>query len=409
MAKAQATEPIEYETEDGAVISQDDLDAHIKARVDEVLKKSIKRPDLRVGDPVIESDEKAGFKTFNEFLYHCIQSECNGIQDKRMTHLKDWSDRIRGKAVGSDEYRAISNPDGGFLIPPGYSRMLLSTPNESDPIRSRAQMIRIEGTDNVTIPRRVDKDHTTQIGGGVTAYWTEETAAITSSKASYNQVKFQVHTLAALAYASERLLRYSAISQADIMARNFQDAINDKLFDAWLNGTGAGQPVGINNCDALVTVSAEASQAATTIVAENVLKMAARCYGYNNAFWLANHDTYVQLRTMAIATGTGGQLVWGDNLVEDKPPTLLGRPVYFSEYPATLGTVGDLLLVNPKEYGIGIASVNQAESIHVRFINDERAFRVTMDVDGQPLWEAAMTPKRGADTLSPFVNMATRS
>jgi hypothetical protein len=48
-------------------------------------------------------------------------------------------------------------------------------------------------------------------------------------------------------------------------------------------------------------------------------------------------------------------------------------------------------------------------STSVRFLYDERAFRWQMRVDGQPTWNSALTPLNGSNTLSPFVNLATRS
>jgi hypothetical protein len=49
--------------------------------------------------------------------------------------------------------------------------------------------------------------------------------------------------------------------------------------------------------------------------------------------------------------------------------------------------------------------MESASSMHVRFLNDEMAFRITFRVDGHALWNSALTPFKGTNTLSPFVTL----
>ncbi len=53
-------------------------------------------------------------------------------------------------------------------------------------------------------------------------------------------------------------------------------------------------------------------------------------------------------------------------------------------------------------------AMQQAASVHVRFIYDEMTFRLTYRVDGQPAWHTALTPYQGTQTKSPFVILAQR-
>ena len=41
-------------------------------------------------------------------------------------------------------------------------------------------------------------------------------------------------------------------------------------------------------------------------------------------------------------------------------------------------------------------------------VYDEHAFRMTMRLDGQSSWISALTPYKGANTLSPFVALESR-
>jgi hypothetical protein len=48
-------------------------------------------------------------------------------------------------------------------------------------------------------------------------------------------------------------------------------------------------------------------------------------------------------------------------------------------------------------------------SIHVRFMTNETTFRFIYRFNAQPIWNSAITPFKGSNTLSPFVALATRS
>jgi len=90
----------------------------------------------------------------------------------------------------------------------------------------------------------------------------------------------------------------------------------------------------------------------------------------------------------------------------------MGRPLILTEKAQALGTQGDIGLADFSQYYIGQKAgggLKTATSIHLRFDYDEVAFRFVMRYDGQPGWLSALTPRRGSNTLSPFVVLATRS
>jgi len=91
--------------------------------------------------------------------------------------------------------------------------------------------------------------------------------------------------------------------------------------------------------------------------------------------------------------------------------TLFGRPILPMEQCATLGTVGDIIYVAPRQYlTITKGGVEAAQSMHVQFITHEMTFRFNWRVNGQPIWGAALTPMSGSgNTLSPYVAVATRA
>ena len=90
--------------------------------------------------------------------------------------------------------------------------------------------------------------------------------------------------------------------------------------------------------------------------------------------------------------------------------TLLGRPIFFTEYCETVGTEGDIILGNWGEYldGMMTGGMMNASSIHVRFMANQTAFKFWMENDGRPWWTSPLTLKKGS-SLAPWVTLANRA
>lgn len=358
---------------------------------------------IAVVDPAVQwaSDPRRGFRSPREYILSVMEAGRGHQPDPRLLPL-------RQATVGSDEGRGISDPAGGFLVPVGFSPDLLKIMPEADPMAGLTTRIPM-GNPVIRIPARVDKNHTTSVSGGFTVTRRPETVAGTPSQATFEQVTMQANSLFGLSYVTEELLTDSPQSFAAILAAGFSDQFTAHLINERINGTGVGEFEGIMLCPCLVTVTAEQGQAARTILYENITKMWSRCWGKSKAVWLVNHDAMPQLMLLAHVVGTGGLPMWQPSAREGAPSTLFGRPCVETEYCATVGTTGDVILGNWSEYLEGLYEAPQsAESVHVRFVNHERAFKFWLRNAGAPWWKTALTPKNSTATLSPFVVLATR-
>ena len=165
------------------------------------------------------------------------------------------------------------------------------------------------------------------------------------------------------------------------------------------------------NAAAMVSVAKESGQAADTIVWENIVKMYARMLpgSLGRAVWIANNDTFPELATMALSVGTGGSAIWLNNGAVGPPMTILGRPVIFTEKASTVGDAGDITFVDFGYYLIGDRqAMSASSSAHFKFQNDLTAYRIIERVDGRPWLQSAITPVKGSNDLSPFVQIAER-
>jgi len=184
---------------------------------------------------------------------------------------------------------------------------------------------------------------------------------------------------------------------------NVPNELKFKVEDAFINGNGVGKPFGVLNSTALVSATrANASLIASADIA-NV--WARRWVGVQDYVWLINPDIQPQLQVMTLGNIPTYQ---PPGFLADSPHgRMLGRPVIETEYNPTLGTLGDLLLFSPSQYlAIQKGGIQSASSIHVQFTTDETAFRFVYRVDGEPLWDSALTPFQGSNTVSPYVGLA---
>lgn len=320
--------------------------------------------------------------------------------------------RLNAAATGAGE----SVPsDGGFLVQTDFSSEIIQRTYSIGDISSRVRRVPISPGSNGLAINAVDESSRVNGSryGGVQVYWEGEGNSPAAKKPKFRKMDLKLSKLFGLMYATDELLEDS-VAFGPIATQAFAEEINFAVEDAIWEGTGVGQPKGILSTAALVTVAKESGQANTTVNYQNVLKMWSRMWGRSrkNAAWFINQDVEPQLAQMSLAVGSSGgvPVYLPANGASDLPySTLFGRPVIPVEYASTLGAVGDISLYDLSQYlMIDKGGVKTDASIHVRFIYDETAFRITYRCDGQPVWDKPLTPFKGNNTLSPFVNLAAR-
>lgn len=350
-----------------------------------------------------EDDPKRGFKSHREFLAKVMDHGRFGRMDGRLKPL------YRASA-GSDEAGEYSDPNGGFLVPSGFSPDVLALQADGDPTAGLTRDLPMSAP-SVEINARVDKDHSTSVSGGLRVYRHAESTTLTSSRQNFEKITVTVAELIGLAHATESQVNDSPVSFQALVGDGFRDEFSAKVLNEKIRGTGTGgQFLGMLNSPALVTISKEAGQAADTIVTENIDKMAARCYRYSSpgTVYLANATIRPSLRALVRKVGTGGSVAAYFTTDANGQERLDGRPIFFTEFASALGDVGDLILTNLREYIEALyQGVQQAESIHARWENHERSYKFWLRNAGMPWWRSVLTPKNG-DTISPVVVIEAR-
>jgi HK97 family phage major capsid protein len=322
------------------------------------------------------------------------------------------SDELHAKAL---EWKKIQNSfgsvvpaDGGFLIPETLRADLLQLAMESSIVRSRAQIIPMSSL-AVPIPSVDETSRVSSVFGGIVAYWTEEGAAATESQAKFGRVRLEAKKLTVYSEAPNELVA-DAPAFGAFIATNMPRAAAFFEDDAFLNGSGVGEPLGVLNGTGVISTTRHAT---TGIDFDDVINVFTRLLpgSYDTAVWLCAPDTIPDLLKLVLPTGgTGNETVapplWlmGQSAVGGPPLTLLGRPLIVSEKVPANDAAGDLSLIDFSHYLVGDRQMLQATSSpHFKFSSDVTAYKITERVDGRPWVNTALTPKNSGATLSPYV------
>jgi HK97 family phage major capsid protein len=358
-------------------------------------------PRIEVKPPNVEQDPKCGFTDVQDMFRAVLNTGLSREVDDRLRPLA---------AAGSDEHGTYSDPHGGFLIPEQLMPGVLSTAPEVDPTAGLVRDVPME-VHQVSFNARVDKNHSSSVSGGLTVSREPETQAGTSSRMKFEQVKLEAKDLVGIAYVSERLIETSPVSIVALINAGFSDEFPSQILKEKIDGDGAGEAEGLLQAAATISVAKESGQAADTIKGANLVKMRKRQWRYGRSIWMANHDTYDTLATAHVSGTNDDVFLFKPGNGVDVPDTLLGRPIYFTEYCKTLGDKGDIINADWSQYlwGSVVSGLRQRESIHVRFLEMERTLQVYTCNDGRSWWKSALTPVNSSSTLSPFVTLAERA
>ncbi len=351
-----------------------------------------------------------GYGNFGQFALDVRQAAISKRPPERFIRGFEMAEQAAatgmGEAVGSD---------GGFFVPPDFAAAIFARVYDTDGLLARTDIYNI-ARNSIVFPRIDETSRATgSRAGGVQAYWVDEADSVTATKPKVGRLTMNLHKLMAFGRSTDELIEDSPVAIEQFLTKHFSDEINFLVGNSLVNGTGAGQPLGILNADCTVSVSKETGQSAATINATNILKMWSRMWSRSrtNAVWLINQDVEPQLYSMQIGTGVANQVVYmpPGGLSSSPYATLMGRPVLPVEFCSTLGTVGDIILWDGSQWVTAVkgGGPKSAVSMHLYFDTDEMAFRTTYRLDSQPWWSSPLTPFKGTNTQSPAVTLATRA
>lgn len=393
-----------------------ELSEQMQATVLEMFKRNGERPDGRrlnvaeKGGAYNAAAPGAGNKVWQSGgqMLHDVLTD-----PRKLT--KDQSARMAAYTDFTAAYSEKIPSEGGFLVPEEVRADIMARALEAAIVRPKAQVVPL-ATGRMKWPVT---DFTTEVGevyGGIVMSWLDEGQPIPETSGSFAALELVAHKLGGLASLPNELMRDASALEAWVR-QNMPNALMHFEDLGFLKGNGVKKPLGALHPDnpALIVVNDEGAAQQSGITWINALAMLARLLpeSFDEAQWIVTPDAIPEIFTMALPVGTGGSAVMiGDGGgAKALPTTLLGIPIHWSrKAPATLGTQGDISLVDLSKYVIGDAETMTLDaSEHSSFRSDKTDFRIIERVDGQPGLLAPLTPENGGPSLSAFVQLATRT
>lgn len=241
-------------------------------------------------------------------------------------------------------FRQVSNilqegvdADGGYLVPEEYDRRLIQTLSEENIMRHLGNVITTSGEHKINIAATKPA-----------AAWIEEGGALQFSDATFAQILLDAHKLHVAIKVTEELLYDSAFNLESYIIEQFGKALANAEEDAFLNGTGVGQPLGLF---ADVGGGHVAGTLTAALKADDVLDLISnlkRPYRKNASF-IMNDKTVAQIRKFK---DNNGAYIWQPSYQAGEPDRILGYSVHTSEYvPENAIAFGDYSYYNIGDRG----------------------------------------------------------
>lgn len=363
--------------------------------------------------PKKDDDQPASgkdFKNLGEFLCEVHDITFRGKPNRRIKSWRDSSEPDSGQHTGKNGWLESKDlvesigASGGFLVPTEQSASLLSWEMTGDNmlVESRATKIPMRRR-SIVLPA-LKQDGTTSgqphWWGGVLAKWTEETGTKEETQPTFRQVELVAHKLVCYTEASDELLEDSAVSLEALLTSMFRGVTLWERQNAYINGSGAGQPLGLLQAPATLVHPINVAGALNVSDFAGMLEK----FQGSNPVWFASRRWMSALIQLSGPSGGDADYVFISNARDSVASTLFGYPLFFVEQMPGPGTDGSVLLADWSKYLVGDRQAVTIDSTKIfKFQNDITSWRCVSRVDGQPWLNLPFTWSDGTTQTSPFV------
>ena len=227
-------------------------------------------------------------------------------------------------------FRQVSNvlsegidSNGGYLVPEEYDRRLIDVLDEENVMRKLGTRITTSGEHKINIAATKPA-----------AAWIEEGGALTFGDATFDQIIMDAHKLHVAIKVTEELLYDNAFGLENYIIKQFGKALANAEEDAFINGTGVRQPLGLLAADGGAQIGVTTASD-TEITADEIVDLiyALKRPYRKNAKFLCNDRTLAAIRKLKDQTG---QYLWQPSLQHGQPDRILGYVVETSPYFPTI-------------------------------------------------------------------------
>jgi HK97 family phage major capsid protein len=296
-----------------------------------------------------------------------------------------------GPVLQSKETRdlqATINTQGGYLVAPQqFVASLIQAVDNLVFMRGLATKYQVNNAESLGAPS-LDTDV-------ADPDWTAEVGTVSADTSlALGKRELHPHQLTKLVKVSMKLLRQAAINPENLVMERlaYKFAVTEE--NAFLNGNGAGQPLGVFTASAAgISTGRDVStgNTSTAIQTDGLMEAFHTLKGqyWGTAQWIFHRDAVKQIRKLKDGDG---QYIFSPGIVGGFPNTILGRPYSISEYaPNTfttglyVGIIGDF-----SKYWIADALNMEVQRLNELYAaTSQVGFIGRSETDGMPVLEEA--------------------
>lgn len=237
----------------------------------------------------------------------------------------------------SDILQEGVDADGGYLVPEEYDSRLIDTLEEENIMRKLGRVITTSGEHKINIAATKPA-----------AAWIEEGGALTFGDATFSQILLDAHKLHVAIKVTEELLYDNAFGLENYIIDQFGKALANAEEDAFLNGTGVGQPLGLFAKTGGGTTAETLTGALKADDILNLIYALKRPYRKNASF-IINDKNLAVIRRLK---DNNGAYMWQPSYQAGEPDKILGYDVHTSAYaPEDAIAFGDYSYYNIGDRG----------------------------------------------------------
>ncbi len=291
--------------------------------------ETIETKAFRIGNGGGNEEKDAEYKAFEKFI-------------------------VSGKSgLSMDETKILRtdiDTDGGFLVHPEITDLLLKNITEISPIRQIAR-VRQTSSKSIVIHRR-----TGIIQGG----WTGECEQITDTSSTYGDEEIFVNRLTVCNTITVEMLNDSSFNMETEIMMDVTEDFAQKEGEAFVTGDGVKKPEGFINDSNIQIVT---TGIANDISADSIIEIAGELKTGYSPVYLLNRRTTAAVRQLKDGNG---QYLWQPGLAGGLPNTLNGAP--YLETPDLADIAADSKPIAYGDFGRGYTIV---DSVMMSVIRDQ--------------------------------------
>lgn len=267
-----------------------------------------------------------------------IRKDVDNMNKNEMRATKEYQEGfyniLRNKGLSKDQkeiFNTIST--SGIPIPKSFQDKLLQRLEEMNIMRKLSSIMTTE----------TDKDIPLVETQGV-AEWTLENGNFNESDDTFTTITIKAFKLSRIIKVSEESLEDNTFDLEGYLVDSFARAISKPEEAAFINGDGNDKPTGLFMGADLGKTTASAS-AITSDEIIDLFYSVSRAYRQNGS-WIMNDSTAKAVRKLK---DSEGNYLWAKGFGEE-PSTILGKPVYTSEFAPEIATGNNVIAFGDISY-----------------------------------------------------------